>query len=352
MEKTITRFIGCDLGDRYSELCVLDQAGEVVQEMRVRTTPTGLSKAFRAVGRGRVIIEVCGLSRWVEEVALGLGHEVVVANARKVQLISKGGHKTDRSDAELLARLGRADVKLLSPVKHRRQDAQVDLVHLRARDTLVQARTMLINHVRGIVRSFGKRVPTCGADYFVRHARPEVPPELAPALDPVLDQIDALTARIVGFDRWAEVRAEHAYPESARLTQVPGVGPIVALAFMLTIDKKERFARSRTVGAFLGITPRRHQSGARDPELRISKAGDGFVRRLLVISAQGILRPAAQDSDLRRWGLALASRGHKAAKNKAVTAVARKLAVLLHRLWVTGEKYQPLGYSNSQTRAA
>ena len=348
MEKPITRFIGCDLGDKYSELCVLDQAGDVVQEVRVRTTPAGLTKAFRAVGQGRVIIEVCGLSRWVEELAVGLGHEVVVANARKVQLISKGGHKTDRSDAELLARLGRADVKLLSPVKHRRQDAQVDLVHLRARDVLVQARTMLINHVRGIVRSFGRRVPTCGADYFVRHARPEVPAELAPALDPVLDQIDALTARIIGFDRWAEVRAEHGYPESRRLTQVPGVGAIVALAFMLTIDKRERFLRSRTVGAFFGITPRRHQSGARDPELRISKAGDGFVRRLLVISAQSILRPAAQDSDLRRWGLALASRGRKAAKNKAVTAVARKLAVLLHRLWVTGERYQPLGYAHHQ----
>lgn len=297
-------------------------------------------------------MEVGTHSRWAAEVAESLGHEVVIANARRVQLIGHATRKTDEGDAELLARLARADVSLLAPVKHRARAAQADLVHLKSRDALVQVRTALINHVRGIVKSFGVRIRSCDSDTFAAVALPAVPAELQSALEPVLEQIAALAKQIKAYDRWAEVRAKQAYPETARLTQVHGVGHLIALAFVVTLDQHARFAKSRRVGAYLGMTPKKRQSGDRDPELRITKAGDPFLRRLLVNSAQYTLSRHGRDSDLRRWGLKLASRGKKAAKSKAVVAVARKLAVLLHRLWATGERYEPLRHDVSNEVAA
>ena len=351
MTETITVFVGLDLGDKYTEVCVLDGSGTVTLQTRVRTTAASLTKTLRAVGWGRVVMEVGTPSRWVSELALSLGHEVVVANARQVKLICGRGRKTDRSDAELLARLGRADPTLLAPVRHRARSAQVDLVHLRARDVLVKTRTLLINHVRGIVKSFGARVPKCDSRAFVRHATPVVPQEIASALEPVLTQVAEINSRIDAYDRWAELRCKTSYPETERLMQVQGVGPIVSLGFVLTIDDAARFRKSRDVGAYLGLSPIKRQSGDRDPELGITKAGDPFVRRLLVNSAQYILA-RGRDSDLRRWGLALAARGKKAAKKKAIVAVSRKLAVLLHRLWVTGETYRPIGHVPERLVAA
>lgn len=350
MTETITVFVGLDLGDKYTELCVLDAGGVITLQSRVRTTPASLTKALQAVGPGRVVLEVGTPSRWVSELALSLGNEVVVANARQVKLISGRSCKTDRSDAELLARLGRADPTLLAPVKHRSRAAQTDLVHLRARDVLVKARTLLINHVRGTVKSFGARVPKCDARAFTRVAPPAVPAEIMPAIEPVLTQIAEISKRIAAYDRWSEVRCKTAYPETQRLTQVQGVGTLIALGFVLTMDDPSRFRKSRDVGSYFGLSPRKAQSGDRDPELGISKAGDSFVRRLLVNSAQYILH-RGEDSDLRRWGLGLAARGQKAAKKKAVVAVSRKLAVLLHRLWVTGETYKPLGYAAEKLAA-
>ncbi len=351
MEKGITVFVGCDLGDRQSDLCIVNDEGQVTQKLKVRTTPASLAKALAAFTRARVAIEVGTHSRWAAEVAEGLGHEVVVANARRVQLIGHATRKTDEGDAELLARLARVDAALLAPVKHRTRAVQADLVHLKSRDSLVQVRTALINHVRGIVKSFGVRIRSCDAGAFSAVAAPAIPAELRDALDPVLEEVAALSKRIKAYDCWVEVRAKQAYPETARLTQVHGVGCLIALAFVVTLEDHDRFAKSRRVGAYLGVTPKKRQSGDRDPELRITKAGDPFLRRLLVNSAQFTLSRHGQDSDLRRWGLKLASRGNKAAKNKAAVAVARKLAVLLHRLWVTGERYEPFRHSALQHAA-
>lgn len=351
MDEAITVIVGCDLGDKHTEVYALDRVGKPVLQTKVRTTVAGLGKVFRSFSAARVVIEVSTQSRWVDELARSFGHEVIVANPRQVQLISRSQRKTDRNDAELLARLGRVDPKLLAPVEHRGRSAQVDLVHLRARDALVHARTALVNHVRGVVKSFGARIPRCNTCYFVRFASPVVPDELRQALTPVLEEIDRLTTQIRSYDHWVEVRAREGYPQVAQLTQVQGVGDLVALAYVLTLGSPSRFSKSRTVGAYLGLAPGKNQSGERDPELRISKAGDAFCRRLLVQSAHYILGPFAMDSDLRRWGLALAARGKKAAKSKAAIAVARKLAVLLHRLWVSAERYQPLGYGQRATAA-
>ncbi|HZY04368.1 MAG TPA: IS110 family transposase [Anaeromyxobacteraceae bacterium] len=347
MEKRNTVFIGCDLGDRFSEVCVLDGAGAVVDQSRVCTTQRGLRSYMARFDRACVVVEAGVHSRWVADLVEGLGHRVVVANPRQVRLIWQRRTKTDRSDALLLARLGRADLQLLAPVQHRSRGKQVDLTALRSRDILIGARTKLVNHVRGTLKPFGLRVEDCRTEAFPDRAEGTIPPELLAALAPVLAAIRTINEQIAQHDRQIEQTAATVYGETTRrLTQVDGIGTITALAFQLTLDDPKRFRKSRFVGGFLGLVPAKDQSGDLDPQRHITKTGDAFVRRLLVQCAQYLLGPFGSDSDLRRWGLRLAERGGKNAKKRAVIAVARKLAVLLHRLWLSGERYQPIGYAS------
>jgi transposase len=339
--------MGWDVGDRFTEACVLGADGAILEQQRVRTTKHSLEKQLARHPGALVVLEVGIHSRWISDLVRGRGHQVIVANARQVQLIYRRKSKTDRSDALLLARLGRFDPTLLAPVHHRSRSAQLDLACLRSRDLLVSARTDLINHVRGVLKPFGLRVSDCDSGAFVRRAEEAIPSELVPALGPVLACLRVVEAEVARFNKQVEHLAAVSYPETVRLSQVGGVGPVTSLAYVLTIEDPSRFDASRTVGAFVGLTSAKDQSGESDPEKRISKAGDPFLRRLLVQCAHYILGPFGQDSDLRRWGLRLAGRGGKAAKKKAVVAVARKLAVLLHRLWVSGKDYQPLGYGTT-----
>jgi len=347
MKDHITETIGCDLGDKVSEICGLDAAGEVRQRGSVRTTRKGMT-AFFTRAPTHVVIEVGGHSRWVSALLKELGHRVTVANPRKVKLISENDNKNDWHDAELLARLGRADVKLLRPVEHRGSQVQADLAVPKARDILVATRTKLINHVRGTVKSFGERLRKCDAAAFGRLTQDLIPIELRAALEPIYLVLERLNEQIREQDKMVE-RVAKRYPDVEVISQVPGVATLTALVFVLTIEDKNRFAKSRMVGAFLGLRPRKSKSGHEDPELRITKAGDPFLRRLLVNGANHILGPFGKDNDLRRWGLELAKRGKKNAKKRAKVAVARKLAVLMHRLWVTGEEYKPLGYNQRPT---
>ena len=346
MAEATTVTMGWDVGDKFTEVCVLGPEGAIREQQRVRTTKHSLEKQLMRHPGALVVLEVGVHSRWISDLVRATGHEAIVANARQVQLIYKRKSKTDKSDALLLARLGRFDPTLLAPVRHRSRSAQLDLACLRSRDILVSARTDLINHVRGILKPFGLRVSDCGAGAFARQAQEVVPPELTPALAPVLQCLRVLEAELARYEKQVEHLAAVSYPETARLSQVGGVGPITALAYVLTIEEPSRFSASRTMGAFVGLTPAKDQSGESDPQKRISKAGDPFLRRLLVQCAHYILGPFGHDSDLRRWGLRLAERGGKAAKKKAVVAVARKLAVLLHRLWVSGKEYQAIGYAS------
>jgi transposase len=334
--------IGVDLGDKWSRLCVLDEHGEVCEEGRIASTTEAMRKRFSTETPCRVVIEVGTHSPWVQRLLQELRHEVITAHAQSVRLIYGGTNKDDRLDAERLARLGRVDPRLLHPIQHREGSVQADRAVIRSRYVLVGCRTKLINHARGMVKSMGGRLPTCTAESFPKRVGEALPKELKPALRPVLDTIAALTTKIRRFDRLIEKLASERYPETDLLRQASGVGPVTSLSFVLTIEDPARFRRSRALGAYLGLSPRRSQSGDEDPELRITKAGDDDLRRLLVGSAQYILGPFAPDTDLRRWGLALAARGRKNAKKRAVVAVARKLAVLLHRLWVTAEVYEPL----------
>jgi transposase len=244
--------------------------------------------------------------------------------------------------AENLARLARVDPKLLYPLKHRGEDSQAHLAIIRAREALVSCRTQLVNHVRGAVKSFGHRLPKCPARSFHKKAPSHIPEALWAALGPILETIGSLTQRIRDYERQLEAIPKEHYPETDLLRQVEGIGMLTALSFVLTLEDPSRFAKSRMVGAYLGLVPATDQSGDRDPQKHISKEGDKMLRRLLVCSAHYILGPFGSDSDLRRHGQRIASRGGKNSKKRAVVAVARKLSVLLHHLWITGELYEPL----------
>jgi transposase len=334
---------GVDIGDKYSYLCLIDtQSGEVIEEGRLRTTPEAFRRRFASEQPMRIAIEAGTHSPWVSRLLEGCAHEVLVANARKLRLIYANKRKTDEIDAENLARLARLDPKLLYPLRHRGEGSQAHMALIRSREALVSSRTQLVNHVRGTVKSFGHRLPKCPARSFHKRASEHIPEALRPALGPVLEQIGSLTERIRQYDRKLEAICQEHYPETDLLRQVEGIGPLTALTFVLTVEDPYRFEKSRTVGAYLGLVPATDRSGERDPQKRISKEGDEMLRRLLVGSAHYVLGPFGSDSDLRRHGEKIASRGGKNAKKRAVVAVARKLSVLLHRLWVSGEVYDPL----------
>jgi transposase len=331
--------IGLDLGDRTSRTCELNAAGEVVREATVSTTIAGLTQYVGGRERCRVVLEVGTHSPWVSRLLAGLGHEVIVANPSAMFAGRPRRRRNDRLDAQFLARQGRADVCLLYPITHRSAEAQQHLELLRARDQLVAGRTAFINHVRGAVKSWGRRLSACSAEAFARRVAAELPPELTVALTPVLESIVELTERITRLDRQVATLAATQYPVVQRLRQIAGVGPLTSLAFVLLIEDPHRFRLSREVGAYFGLVPRLDDSSDATPQLRISKAGDEFGRRLLVSAAQYILGPFGPDCDLRRHGLRISQRGGKNAKKRAAVAVARKLAVLLHHLWITEAPY-------------
>jgi transposase len=340
--------VGMDLGDKASRYCVVDNNGEVVREGSVGTTKKALAQKFGPMRRCRIALEVGTHSPWVSRLLSRFGHEVIVANARQVQLISASSRKDDRLDAQTLARLARVDPQLLRPIRHRSEKAQAHLMTIRVRAALVEARTSLVNTARGLAKSVGERLPKCDTDQMGVGRMESLPAELQQALQPLLEEVESLTEKIKESDVTIEQIARTQYPETALLQQVSGVGTLIALTFVLTIEDRERFQSSRDVGCYVGLRPKRSESGESQPQLRITKEGDIYLRKMLVQGAHYILGYRGPDTDLKRWGRRLAERGGKNAKKRAVVAVARKLAILLHRLWVTGEVYEPL--RNSQIR--
>jgi transposase len=334
--------IGLDLSDKTGLFVVIDAAGEVVKEGKVMLDLAGVRKVFATRQPCRIAIEVGTHSPWLSRQLEQMGYEVIVANARQVGLIARGAKKTDRVDAETLARAARFDPQLLKPIHHRGEQAQADLAMLRARKALLESRTRLVISARGMVKAVGGRLPKCSADYFASKVKDHLPQSLRPALEPMLASIAQLTEQVKAMTRDLKQLAEERYPETRLLSQVHGVGLICSLTYVLTLEEPTRFRRSRQVGAYLGLVSRQHESGEQKPQLRITKSGDVYLRSVLVQSAQHILGPFGPDCDLRRWGLGLAGTGSKMRKNKAIIAVARKLCVLLHRLWLTGEVYEPL----------
>jgi transposase len=345
--------MGIDLGDRASCWCALDAEGEVLARGEVVTERQPLEVMFSRVPASLIAIEVGTHSPWVSRTLEKLGHEVIVANARQVKVISESNKKNDRRDAEFLARLARADRKLLAPIKHRGEAAQVDLIAVRMRAQYVELRTQAISCVRGLVKATGQRLAGCDADNVNRKLAEHLEPAVRVLAEQMLGLVEEITKQIAKSDEMLKQIGKQRYAkEVAQLQQVKGVGPVTALTFVLTLDDPTRFAKSRDVGCYLGLRPKSNQSGSSAPEMRISKEGDGYLRMLLVQCAQYILGKRGPETDLKIWGKQIAAKGKKSAKKRAVVAVARKLAVLLHRLWVSGERYEPLRHKRGPAKAA
>jgi transposase len=344
--------VGVDLGDQWSNYCILGLEGETLAEGQWQTTREEVASFFGALAATRVIFEVGTHSAWVREVIVGCGHEVLVANPRLMEGTKRRKRKNDRLDAQKLARLGRVDPQSLFPIEHRSTEVRQDLMVLRARDALVSVRTQLINTTRGLVKSMGARLPKCSSASFPKKVEEALPTELREALLPLVRLAAELSDRIQVYDKRVEQLGREKYEHTELLRQVKGVGPLTSLAYVLTLENPDRFGKSRDVGPYLGLVPQQEDSGDSQPQLRISKAGDVMLRQLLVGSAHYILGPFGPDTDLRRYGLRLCERGGKNAKKRAAVAVARKLAVLLHRLWVSGEVYEPLRQGTPTAEAA
>jgi transposase len=343
--------LGLDLGDLRHSLCALDPQGVITEETTIGNDRDAFRRLAVKYPEARVIIEVGTQSPWISRFLSSLGMEVLVANARKLRAIYQSDSKSDRKDAQTLARIGRFDPQLLHPIAHRSEAAQRDLLHVKLRDTLVRQRNAIILSVRFTLKSLGHRLPSPNPGCFAKRARTLLTPELLRLVEPMLKVLDTLSEQIREMERRIGELCRNSYPETQRLQAINGVGPITALTFLLTVDDPRRFAKPRDIGPWLGLTPKRDQSGKLDKELPISKAGDKYLRRLLVSCAQYILGPFGRDCDLRNKGLALAERGGHGAKKKAVIATARKLAVVMQALLQQQGDYHPQRETGQQQAA-
>jgi transposase len=332
--------IGLDLGDRSHYVCVLDAAGEIIHEGTLPNDRVALALLLTKYPAATVALEAGTHSPWISRYLSGLGATVIIANPRKLHAISRHERKCDRRDAVMLARLARADAALLHPIQHGSAQAQHDLLGLKLRDSLVRTRVNLINTVRFTLKSLGHAVSNPSSEAFHKHILTAVPADCLPVVQPVLTVLALLTGQIKILERGLVARSKKDYPVTQRLQQIAGVGPLTALCFVLKIGEPKRFGRSRDVGPYLGLCPGRDQSGGTDKQLRISKCGDGLLRRLLVSAAHYILGPFGPACALRAYGQHLAGTSARE-KKRAVVAVARKLAVLLLSLWKHGTDYEP-----------
>lgn len=340
--------IGLDLGDRFSHYCMLNSDGDAIESGRIQSTEEALRRHFEGEPAMRFALECGTHSPWISRLLEQLGHQVIVANTRKIRAITASESKNDKNDAEKLARFAFCDPRLLSPIRHRSPERQQDLNLIHARSTMVRARTMIVNALRGLVKSAGGRLPACSPQGFEARVEASIPPALATAAQPLIQQIAALNAGIHEMDHSIEQLANR-YPEISILRTTPGIGPLIAAAYVLTLDRPDAVQHSRQAGAFLGLRPRQSQSGDSDPQHRISKTGNVYLRSLLVQAAHYVLGRFGPDSELRRWGLKLAASGGKRGKKRAIVAVARKLAVILHRIWQTGNSWQAFPQSPNNT---
>ena len=332
--------LGLDLGDRSHYVCVLDATGQILHEGPMLNERVALALLLVKYPAATVALEAGTHSPWISRYLTGLGATVIVANPRKLHAITRHERKCDRRDAVMLARLARADVALLHPLQHGSAQAQHDLLGLKLRDSLVRTRVNLINTVRFTLKSLGHAVANPSSEAFHKSILTAVPANCLPVVQPVLAVLALITEQIKTLERDLVARSKRDYPVTQRLQQIAGVGPLTALCFVLKIGDPTRFGRNRDVGPYLGLCPGRDQSGGTDKQLRISKCGDGLLRRLLVSAAHYILGPFGPACALRAYGQHLIGTSVRE-KKRAVVAVARKLAVLLLSLWKHGTDYEP-----------
>jgi len=337
----MSKVIGMDLGDKRNVIVVFDEKGNEYPAERIANTSAAIQRFYAKHPGAHVVIEAGTHSAWISRLLHEMGHTVCIGNPRRLRAVWDADDKSDERDARILGLMYRLEPRLLHPVTHRSQEAQAALAILKGRDQLVCVRTKLVNHVRGTLKTLGLTLKGCTPLNIHRNAPDQIPAELWPSVSFAIETIEHLSGQIKELDREIDRLCADRFPETRFLLQVPGVGPKTALAYILTLEQHERFKKSRDVGAFVGLTPRRDQSGKIDKQLRITKAGNPMLRRLLVNAAQHVLGPFGPDSALRRYGERIAERGGKRSKKCAVVAIARKLAVLLHRLWADQLTYVP-----------
>jgi transposase len=360
-KQTTSQFvIGVDLGDTKHTICVTDKQGDILKEFSFPNSRKHLLQLAADYPEALVALEVGTHSPWISRLLVTAGCEVIVANARKLRAIYQNERKCDKLDAQMLAKLARVDASLLHPIQHASEQCQRDSLNLKLRDILVRQRVHIISSVRGVLKSLGLTTACPSTPTFPAKAREALAeePDILQSVTPALNALDALSEQIKAYDKAITLAIQERYPAAQLLMSIAGVGPITALSFVLVVDDPSRFEDARDIGAFLGLVPRRDQSGDTDKDLPISKTGNQAMRRLLVQCAQYILGNFGPDSDLRRQGLKLAGKGGKpgkskkgktkaqtggkAAKRKAVVAVARKLSVVMLTMWKKQTKYIPL----------
>lgn len=337
-----TYTVALDLGDLKHALCVLNADGKIIDERFIPNKREDLELLSNQYPDARIAFEVGSHSPWISRLFAELDHEVIVANPRKLRMIYMSDRKSDESDARMLAKLARLDVSLLHPVQHGSERAQRDLLQIKLRDNLVRQRVDVISAVRFTLKSLGVRLASPKTSCFTKRARLTLEDdhsELLAMIEPSLQVIDTMTKQIRHFDKQIDLLCELSYPETARLRGIRGIGPITALAFILTIEDPHRFGNARDVGAYLGLVPKRDQSGNIDKVLGIGKCGNAYLRRLLVGCAQYLLGPFGEPCDLRSSGERLIARGGRGAKKKAAVATARKLAVVMLTVWKDKSEY-------------
>jgi transposase len=331
-----------DLGSKHSVAGWVDAEGEAIARERIASSSVALERTFGGLPAMLIVIESGGHANWVARRLRAMGHEVIVADAKRLKLLWDTKSKDDNRDTFFMARIGARCPEFLCAVEPRSLESEQNRALLRLRASLVEARVKLINSVRGVLKSFGERLPASSSEAFANKVMPLVPAELRTETCPVLLAIEHLTAQIKVYDKQVLQLCEGRYGEQTRrLLTIPGVGPLTALTFVLELDGDvERLSNSRAAGAMVGLRPMRRESGESKPELGITKEGNQMLRRYLVQCAQYMLGHHGVDCALRRWGLKLAGTS-KRGKKRAVAATARKLAVLLHTLWRKDVDFDP-----------
>lgn len=328
--------VAIDVHDEYSQICVMNQAREVLAEAKVPTTRAALNDFFRHRASARVVLEAGPHAHWISEVLVELGHETIVCHARRIRLIAESRNKNDRVDAETLVRLSLSDLELIKPIELRSAKTLDERTIVRTRAAMIDTQKRLRTMLRGIVKPFGLRLPAGKKRALTAAATATLPAHAKAAVDSLLAMLVAVATEIRTLDEKIESIVD-AHPATRRLQSVPGIGPLVAIAFVHTIEDPARFG-ANDVGPFLGLTPsNRSSAGKKLTAKQSGRPGDPYVRSLLVQSAWTLMN-SRSESDIARWGRRLAE---KVGGKKAAIAVARKLATLMHHLWLHDEDFRP-----------
>ena len=339
--------VAIDLHDEYSQICVMNASREVLVEAKIPTSRRALIDFFGQRARCRVIFEAGAHALWVSELMNDLGHEPLVCHPRRVRLIAESRNKNDRVDAELLARLSLSDLELLKPIQQRSRTTLEQRTVIRARAALVESQKKLRTMLRGVVKPFGIRLSPGKKRALAELQRAELPSPVSQSVEAVLKTLKTIAEQLADLDGRIEQLTE-THPVAARLQTIPGVGPLVAMTFIFAIEDPVRFA-SGDLGPYFGLTPPNRSSAGKKlrPKDR-GRPGDPYMRSLLVQSAWTLMN-SRSESDLAKWGRALVER---VGPKKAVVAVARKLATLMHHLWRSDQNFSAHPKPSRQSAAA